>query len=214
MPIAVVAQGAAALPLCTLGGETVLPLMACKECGGPIYGWITYHEEWLQDDDGLATYHPYVAYCYECTKKDKAMTTEEKGTPWTLRARCAHWANNSSRCTNCWQSCRIQGGSTSHCLRYWGWGKSGNKSNWYCPKHVLTELGYQKPPDPDCECPKRWPWKDTPNVPHHLAAQQDATWVQQSGLLALGDDDAAALAEQWRRAAAAHAQGMKSPAGG
>ena len=72
-----------------------------------------------------------------------------------------------------------------------------NKANWYCPKHVQTELGDQEPPDTYCECPKRWPWKDTPNVPHHLAAQQDAEWVQNSGLLALGDDDAAALATPW-----------------
>ena len=27
-----------------MGGETVLPLMACKVCGDQIYGWITYHE--------------------------------------------------------------------------------------------------------------------------------------------------------------------------
>ena len=119
MPIAVVAQGATALPLCTLGGETVLPLMACKMCGDPIYGWVTYHEEWIQD-----RCDSYVAYCYKCTNHDNAMKL--KGAPWTLRVRCAHWANQSdpsSRCTNCWQSCRIQGGSTSHCLRYWGWGE-------------------------------------------------------------------------------------------
>ena len=72
------------MPLCTLGGETVLPLMACKECGDPIYGWITYHDEWLQGEDGLATYHPYVAYCYECTNHDVATTTELKKIPWKL----------------------------------------------------------------------------------------------------------------------------------
>ena len=64
---------------------------------------------------------------------------------------------------------------------------------------MKTELGDQQPPDPYFECPKRWPWKDTPNVPHHVAAQQDAAWVKDSGLLALGDDDAAALAAQWSR---------------
>ncbi len=64
---------------------------------------------------------------------------------------------------------------------------------------MKTELGDQKPPDPYCECPERWPWKDTPNVPHHVAAQQDAEWVKDSGLLALGDDEAAALATQWTR---------------
>ena len=142
------------MPLCTLGCATVLPLMACKVCGDQIYGWITYHEEWLQDG-----HHPYVAYCYECTNHDVAMTTELKKMPWTLRVRCAHWANQSdpfSRCNECWQSCRIKGGSTSHCLRYWGWGKSANKPNWYCPKHVQTQLGDQKPPKPDCDCPKTY----------------------------------------------------------
>ena len=181
------------MPLCTLGGETVLPLMACKVCEKPIFGWITYHEEWIEN-----RCDSYVAYCYECTNHDKV----EKGEPWTLRVRCAYWADQSdpsSRCTSCWQSCRFQGGATSHCLRYWGWGKSVSKPNWYCPKHVQTELGDQKPPDPYCECPKRWPWKDTPNVPHHLAAQQDAEWVKDSGLLALGDDESAALATQWSR---------------
>ena len=90
-------------------------------------------------------------------------------------------------------------GSTSHCLRYWGWGKSANKPNWYCPKHVESWLEDQKPPNPDCECPKRWPWNDIPKVPHHLAAQQDAEWVKDSGLLPLEDGDAAALAAQWSR---------------
>ena len=197
MPIAVLAQGAAALPLCTLGGETVLPLMACKVCEKPIFGWVTYHEEWIEN-----RCDSYVAYCYECTNHDPAMTSKEKGAPWTLRVRCAHWADQSdpsSRCTNCWQSCRIEGGATSHCLRHWGWGKSVNKPNWYCRQHVKTELGDQKPPDPYCKCPERWPWKDTPNVPHHVAAQQDAEWVKDSGLLALGDDEAAALATQWSR---------------
>ena len=89
-----------------LGGETALPLMVGKVCGGPIYGWVTYHEEWLQDG-----FHPCVAYCYECTNHDVAMTTELKNMPWTLRVRCAHWAHQSdpfSRCNNCWQSCRIK----------------------------------------------------------------------------------------------------------
>ena len=83
--------------------------MAWKECGHPIYGWVTYHEEWIED-----VYHPYVAYCYECTNHDKANKSKEKGTPWTLSVRCAYWANKSdpsSRCTNCWQICRIQWGS-------------------------------------------------------------------------------------------------------
>ena len=186
------------MPLCTLGGETVLPLMACKMCEKTIFGWITYHEEWIEN-----RCDSYVAYCYECTHHDKV----EKGEPWTLRVRCAYWADQSdpsSRCKNCWQSCRIQGGATSHCLRYWGRGKSVGKPNWYCKQHVKTMLGDQKPPDPYCECPKRWPWKDTPNVPHHVAAQQDAEWVKDSGLLALEDDHAAALVAQW----------VKSPAGG
>ena len=62
------------MPLCTLGGETVLPLMACKVCGDPIYGWVTYHEEWIED-----RCDSYVAYCYKCTDHDKAMTTELNG---------------------------------------------------------------------------------------------------------------------------------------
>ena len=95
-----------------------------------------------------------------------------------------------------------------------GVGEERDQTKLVLPEERATELGYQKPPDPDCECPERWPWKDTPNVPHHLAAQQDAEWVQRSGLLALGDDDDAALAEQWTRSAAALAQGKKSPAGG
>ena len=30
------------------------------------------------------------------------------------------------------------------------------KANWYCPKHVQTQLGDQKPSNPDCDCPKTY----------------------------------------------------------
>ena len=74
------------------------------------------------------------------------------------------------------------------------------QNKWYCPWHTKRELSDQPVADPACECPKRWPWKDIPKVPHPLAAQQDAQWVKDSGLLALEDDDAAALAAQWSMA--------------
>ena len=55
MPIAVVAQGAAALPLGTWVAQRYYP----------IHGWITYHREGTDD---------YTAYCYKCTEKDPATT--------------------------------------------------------------------------------------------------------------------------------------------
>ena len=129
--------------------------VACKECRKPIDGWITYHREGNND---------YTAYCHACTDKDPANKMDRNGAfrkkeKWTERVRCASCSSGKDgepmiRCNECCQSCRMEGGSPVHCLRYWGWGKSATKPNWYCPNHVKTNLGDQKPPDPDCVCPK------------------------------------------------------------
>ena len=103
--------------------------MACKECGYQIHGWIEYHREGNDD---------YTAYCHECTEKDPAMRMERKKEKWTERVRCSAglWDKKTWeliwQCNQCWQSCRIEGGAPSQCLRYWGWGKSrGKKPKWY-----------------------------------------------------------------------------------
>ena len=165
------------MPLFTLGGETVSPLMSCRVCGDKIYGWITYHEEWLEDG-----HHPYVAYCYECTSHDVAMTTELKKMPWTLRVRCAHWANQSdpfSRCNECWQSCRTRG-SSAHvkCIKWFGWGKS-RKRLWYCPKHTRRKLGAQERAGTECDCCKKYPGAaDVPERADPLLALPPARLAQ------------------------------------
>ena len=111
MPIAVFAQGAAALPLGTWVAKR-------------LHGWIEYHREGNDD---------YTAYCHECTEKDPAMRMERKKEKWTERVRCSAglWDKKTWeliwQCNQCWQSCRIEGGAPSQCLRYWGWGKSRGK---------------------------------------------------------------------------------------
>ena len=133
--------------------------VACKECGDPIDGWITYHREGNND---------YTAYCHACTDKDPANKMDRNGVfrrkeKWTERVRCASCSGGKDgepmiRCNECCQSCRLEGGSPVHCLRYWGWGKSKGKK-WYCPRHTKERLTDQPLADPACDCPERWPCK-------------------------------------------------------
>ena len=103
--------------------------VACKECGDPIEGWITYHREGNND---------YTAYCHACTDKDPANKMDRNGAfrkkeKWTMRVRCASCSDGKDgepiiQCNECCQSCRLEGGSTVHCLRYWGGGRAKVKN--------------------------------------------------------------------------------------
>ena len=119
----------------------------CKGCDEDIDEYVTYHQEGNDK---------WVAYCYECDRKDPFTYDERGKAHWTLRVRCAWEFSCGSQCRRTIQSCRYKGSSLQPlCLRWWGWCQNG-KAQWHCPEHSRHLMVREIKPT-ECECTRKYP---------------------------------------------------------